>query len=93
MSTLLTKLSSSLLPDYGILRFMKGNFLYKRIGDRIVSLRKKIDITQEGLAFACHMDRTYLARIEEGKANPSIRILHKISRILRVKMCDILSGL
>lgn len=68
---------------------MKGNFLYKRLGDRIINERKVRNYTQERLAFRCNIDRTYLARIEEGKANPSIRILNKISRELNIKMCSL----
>ena len=72
---------------------MKGNFLYKRIGERIIVFRKSNNLTQEALAFGCNIDRTYLARIEEGKANPSIRIIHKITRKLNIKICDVLEGL
>ncbi len=72
---------------------MKDTFLYKRLGDRITNERKERDYTQEQLAFLCHIDRTYLARIEEGKANPSIRILSRISRQLNIKMCRLFSEL
>jgi transcriptional regulator with XRE-family HTH domain len=50
-------------------------------------------LSQEQLALLSEIDRTYLARIEEGKANPSIKILYKLSRILRVKLYDLLKGL
>lgn len=72
---------------------MKDKYLYKRLGNRITNERKEREISQEQLAFQCHMDRTYLARIEEGKANPSIRILSKISRKLNLKVCSLLADL
>ena len=71
---------------------MRGNFYYKRLGERISGERKCRNITQERLAFLADMDRTYLARIEEGKANPSIKVLYKISRNLRLRLCDLLKG-
>lgn len=72
---------------------MRGNFFYRRLGDSIVAERKRQKLSQEQLALLSEIDRTYLARIEEGKANPSIKILYKLSKILRVKLYDLLKGL
>ncbi len=72
---------------------MKTNILYKRLGSKIINERKSRDYSQEELAYICKIDRTYLARIEEGKANPSIRILNKISKKLSVPMCELFHGL
>lgn len=69
---------------------MRGNFFYKRIGEQIISARKNKKISQEQLALLSDVDRTYMARIEEGKANPSIKILHKISKTLRIPIHEIL---
>jgi transcriptional regulator with XRE-family HTH domain len=71
---------------------MKGNILYKRLGEKITIERKRRKLSQEELAFMSNMDRTYLARIEEGKANPSVKILNKIARNLQVKIYDLLKG-
>ncbi len=71
---------------------MRGNFFYKRLGERIISERKKKNLSQEQLALLSDLDRTYLARIEEGKANPSVRVLHKLSRILKIKTKRLLEG-
>jgi len=72
---------------------MRGNFLYRKLGEIIITWRKRKNYSQEQLALLSDVDRTYLARIEEGKANPSIKTLHKISRILRVKIRTLLKGL
>lgn len=69
---------------------MRGNFFYKRLGERIIVERKKLHLSQEDLSHISEMDRTYLARIEEGKANPSMRILHKIARRLHIKVSTLL---
>lgn len=71
---------------------MRGNFYYKRLGSRICGERKCRDMTQEKLAFLAEVDRTYLARIEEGKANPTVKVLYKLSKSLRIRLCDLLRG-
>ena len=73
-------------------RMMRGNYFYKRLGRRISSERKHREFTQEKMALLTGIDRTYLARIEEGKANPSMKIMYKISKLLKVKICDLLKG-
>lgn len=71
---------------------MRGNFFYKRLAERIINSRKRRRLSQEQLALLSDMDRTYLARIEEGKANPSIKTLNKISRILKLRLSSLLKG-
>ena len=71
----------------------RGNFVYKRLGDRVIKERKLKSLSQEQLALLCGIDRTYIARIEEGKANPSIRVLYKISRVLKTKIQQLVKGL
>jgi len=70
---------------------MKGNHFYKRLGEKICYARRRRSISQEKLAFLSDVDRTYVARIEEGKVNPSIRIVHKIARALRVRIHRLIS--
>lgn len=53
-------------------------------------MRKQRNISQDYLAFIADMDRTYLTRLEKGKANPSIRTLHKIARKLKIKIASLL---
>lgn len=71
---------------------MKGNFFYNRLGERIVTERKRKKLSQEQLSMLSDIDRTYLARIEEGKANPSMKVLYKISRVLRIKIHKLIRG-
>lgn len=65
---------------------MRGNFFYKKLGGRIIIERKKRNLSQEQLSLLSDVDRTYLARIEGGKANPTIKVLNKISRVLRMRV-------
>lgn len=69
---------------------MRGNFFYRRLGERIITERKKRKLSQEALAYDSCVDRTYLARIEEGKANPTVKVLNKIARQFKIKLSELL---
>ena len=71
---------------------MRGNFFYNRLGSKILHYRKKNSLSQEQLSLLASIDRTYLARIEEGKANPSIKVLNKVSRVFKIKLSVLLEG-
>jgi len=71
---------------------MGGNFFYRNLGRIIFRLREKKKLTQEQLCLLCDINRSYLFKIEKGKANPSIKILNKICRVLRIKIYDLLRG-
>ena len=61
------------------------NYLEK-LGKNIASIRKKKNITQYKLAKEIFTDQSNLARIEEGKVNPTVKTLLKISSTLK---CDL----
>jgi len=71
----------------------RGNFYYKRLGESIITHRKKVKLSQQQLATLSDVDRSYLAEVEEGKANPSIRFLHKITKILKIKIRSLIKDL
>ena len=52
------------------------------IGNRIKEIRSKKGISQEKLALKSELDRTYVAGVENGKRNPSIKSLEKIINAL-----------
>ncbi len=62
----------------------------QQIGDRIRDLRIKTDLSQEKLAFACDLDRTYIGSVERGERNISAINLKKIAKALKVKPADLL---
>lgn len=72
---------------------MRGNFYYKRLGQNIIKARKKRKLSQYQLTQLSDIDRSYLAEVEEGKANPSVKFLLKISKILKVKVSELLKDL
>lgn len=68
---------------------MCGVSYYKLFGRNIICRRKELHISQERLAWATDIDRTYLGKMERGAANPSLKVLHKISRILHTTISEL----
>lgn len=62
----------------------------EELGKTIRRIREQRRLTQEGLATKAHVDVSYLAKIENGYVNTTIRYLIKISRGLGVKAKDLL---
>lgn len=54
----------------------------EKVGARIKEIRCAQGISQEKLALKAEIDRTYLAGIELGKRNPTIKSLEKIIEAL-----------
>jgi transcriptional regulator with XRE-family HTH domain len=61
----------------------------KALGKRIRELRDAKGWSQERLAEAAYLDRSYLAGIESGSRNPSVRSLLKIANALKVQVRDL----
>lgn len=72
---------------------MRGNFFYKKIGENITRLRKQKNLSQYQVSQMADIDRSYLAEIEEGKANPSLKFLLKLSKVFKVSINEILKGI
>lgn len=54
----------------------------EQVGTRIKELRVNEGISQEKLALKAELDRTYIAGVESGKRNLSIKSLEKIINAL-----------
>lgn len=63
------------------------------LGLRIRALRANLVITQEDLAERCGLFRTYLSRIETGRANPTLTMLYDLADALGVSVTDLLTPL
>lgn len=59
--------------------------LAKALGARIRIQRKNLQISQDALALACNIDRSYLGRIERGEVNITVEKLYRIASELA---CD-----
>jgi len=64
----------------------------KKLGERIRSLRKEAGLSQEELADAAGLHRTYIGAIERGERNISLINIVQLARALRVKTADLLEG-
>ncbi|WP_308027928.1 helix-turn-helix domain-containing protein [Neisseria bergeri] len=54
----------------------------EKIGARVRELRKAQNLSQEKFALKAEIDRTYLAGIEQGKRNLSMKNMEKIINAL-----------
>lgn len=54
------------------------------IGNRVRSIRRRLDVTLEQLAEQTGLNKGYLSRIESGEKSPSIATLLKLSAVLKV---------
>ena len=58
--------------------------IQQRFGERVRKLRKQKGLSQEGLALACDMDRSYIGGVERGERNISIINIYRIAKALGV---------
>ena len=56
----------------------------KEFGTRLRSVRQQKGLSQEGLALACDLDRSYVGGVERGERNISLINIYKIARGLAV---------
>lgn len=58
-------------------------------GKHLSVIRKQRGITQEQLADMVEVHRTYIGFIEQGKRNPSVANIYKISKALKIPLKDL----
>ena len=62
----------------------------RNVGARVRQCREDKQWTQEDLAERAELDRSYIAGIEAGLRNPSIRAVSKIARGLGLSLSELL---
>lgn len=65
--------------------------LQARLATRVREARLERGLSQEALAFAAGIDRTYQSQIERAIGNPSLRVLCAIADALKVDLLYLLS--
>ena len=60
------------------------------LGDIIVGLRKKADLSQEDLAYESGVDRSFMSKIETGQTAVSLLTLMRLGKTLGAKTSDII---
>lgn len=58
--------------------------LKRRFGLKVRERRNSLGLTQDELAAACELDRTYIGGVERGERNVSLPNIHKIAKALGV---------
>ena len=56
----------------------------REFGLRLRAVRKQKGFSQEGLALACGLDRTYIGGVERGERNISLINIHRIALALSI---------
>lgn len=56
----------------------------KIVGANVKRLREEFNLSQEAFADQCGLHRTYISGVERGVRNPTIEVLAKIARALKV---------
>ena len=65
----------------------------KKFGNKVRSLRKQKNLSQEKFALKIDMDRTYFASVECGKRNISLESIYKIAQGLGITLEELFRGL
>lgn len=64
--------------------------LPKTIGKRVQKRRSEVGYTQEKLAEMIGISRAYMGFIEQGRNAPSLEVLQKIAKALKIPLKDLL---
>lgn len=56
----------------------------RRLGLNVRALRGERGLSQEELAFESRLHRTYISGVERGVRNPTVAVVEKIARALKV---------
>jgi transcriptional regulator with XRE-family HTH domain len=62
----------------------------RRLGLNVRALRGERGLSQEELAFECRLHRTYISGVERGVRNPTITVVEKIAKALKVPASKLL---
>jgi DNA-binding XRE family transcriptional regulator len=79
-----------------ILRFIEGggvslvDRLAAKLGENVRSMRRERGFSQDALALACGLDRSYMGRIERGEVNITIEKLYMLAETLGCKPSKLL---
>lgn len=66
---------------------------HRKFGQRLKTLRKEKEMTQEDLAFKVGVDRSYMGFIERGEKNVTLKRLVEIAKAFRVSLSELFRSL
>jgi len=62
----------------------------KRVGLNLRRYRKEAELSQEDFAFKVKLHRTYISGVERGIRNPTVLVLEKIAKALKIQSSRLL---
>ena len=62
------------------------------LGSELCKARQKAEITQEQLAFAAEVDRTYISQLENDHKSPTVDLLFRLCDALGIAASELLAG-
>lgn len=62
----------------------------RRVGLNLRRFREEKGLSQERLAFDCRLHRTYISGVERGVRNPTVVVLEKIAKALKIRSGQLL---
>lgn len=65
----------------------------KQLGMRIRFLRKQKKMSIEDLALEAEINKNYLSDLERGTRNPTVLILNKLAKALRISLSELVRGI
>ena len=66
------------------------NLILKEFGNKLKSMRKQQNLSQEALALKGGFNRNYIGMLERGERNPSLISLKKLSNTLGVELKELM---
>jgi transcriptional regulator with XRE-family HTH domain len=69
---------------------MKTNL---QLGQKIAALRRARGWNQEEMAFRASLNRNYLSDLENGRRNPSLKVLEKIAFAFEINLETLFRGI
>jgi transcriptional regulator with XRE-family HTH domain len=70
----------------------KHDPILRAFGNRVRSIRKEKNLSQERVAERADIDPTYISGIERGLRNPGLKNVVRIAKALGVRACDLCKG-
>lgn len=70
----------------------KIHAIQKGFGTKVREIRQGKNLSQEALALACDLDRTYIGSVERGERNISLVNIYKIATALGVDVKELFNA-
>lgn len=70
-------------------KYFRDEIIMQKLGANVREIRLKKGLSQEELSYLSDLDMSQIGRIERGKVNTSISILHKIAVALKIELKEL----